>query len=319
MPPIIYLDQNHWITLARARHARHKVQHPDELTAADALWKMAAKQEIRLPLSVAHLVETARAGGGQRRAELADTMLEAYHGWHMSHPVDVRAAEIAAVLSGEAADVEVFSRQPGTPFLSSQFEPFHSADPELTEDAQRLVDALVWRDTWNFALRHETQSSEQNKQADVVIEGWARSHQEFQTYLAEHPAERDPRQVAAAWTLGDLRVEISMIAHDLGLSPEDFAATMSANSVLSVFSVMPFIARVTEITHLRFRDSNDSWKRNDLNDLMYAICAAGYADFVVADNKFAHLANQASKHSPPGATVTSNLRTLWADLQAAVS
>ncbi|MEV6032854.1 hypothetical protein AB0L65_16980 [Nonomuraea sp. NPDC052116] len=63
MPPIVYLDQNHSITLARARHARDKVEHPDELVAADAIWKAATYREIRLPLSMAHLVETARAGG----------------------------------------------------------------------------------------------------------------------------------------------------------------------------------------------------------------------------------------------------------------
>jgi hypothetical protein len=38
MATIVYLDQCHWITMARARVARHKVQVPEELQAADALW-----------------------------------------------------------------------------------------------------------------------------------------------------------------------------------------------------------------------------------------------------------------------------------------
>jgi hypothetical protein len=75
MATIVYLDQCHWITMARARVARHKVQVPEELQAADALWARAERGLIRLTLSSAHLVETVHAGSRERRRHLAEAML----------------------------------------------------------------------------------------------------------------------------------------------------------------------------------------------------------------------------------------------------
>lgn len=65
-PPIVYLDQCHWITLARAQFARHKIQSPEELDAADFILKAAKESLIRLPLSGGHMIETAKAGSGLR-------------------------------------------------------------------------------------------------------------------------------------------------------------------------------------------------------------------------------------------------------------
>lgn len=72
-PPIVYLDQCHWITLARAQFARHKIPSSDELAAADFILKTVRDGRIRLPLSGAHMIETAKAGDGPRRHQLADS------------------------------------------------------------------------------------------------------------------------------------------------------------------------------------------------------------------------------------------------------
>ena len=102
-PPIIYLDQCHWITLAQAQFTRRKILSSNELAAADFILKAASDGRIRLPLSVAHMVETAKAGNGPRRQQLADTMLSAYDGWHMNNPITVRGEEMARALIQQQA------------------------------------------------------------------------------------------------------------------------------------------------------------------------------------------------------------------------
>src|SRR5436309_6667980 len=118
-PPIVYLDQCHWITLAQAQFAKHKIHSADELAAADFILKAARDGRIRLPLSGAHMVETAKAGNGMRRHQLADTMLFAYNGWHMNNPITVRGEEMAQALTQQEASLDrdqVFNQHPGTPF-----------------------------------------------------------------------------------------------------------------------------------------------------------------------------------------------------------
>ena len=98
--PVVYLDQKDWINMARARVSRHKVQSPRELEAADALWEVVAADRVLLPLSCAHLIETARRGVEQDRIDLADAMLAGYGGWHMRHPIEVRGKELGWGLFG---------------------------------------------------------------------------------------------------------------------------------------------------------------------------------------------------------------------------
>src|SRR5690349_17520062 len=92
--PVVYLDQAHWVTMARARVSPDKIPSPAELDAAKWLWQAADSEKVRLPLSMGHLVETTRRQDDVSRVDLADAMLDCYHGWHMSHPQDVRRTEL---------------------------------------------------------------------------------------------------------------------------------------------------------------------------------------------------------------------------------
>jgi hypothetical protein len=55
----------------------------------------------------------------------------------------------------------------------------------------------------------------------------------------------------------------------------------------------------------------DEWVNHDLNDLYFLACAAGYADYVVAEKKTGHLLQNANRALPePRASVHLNLRSL---------
>jgi hypothetical protein len=57
--PVVYLDQNHWIDLARVRVNSPKISGHRKF-ACERLIDLARNREIILPLSGAHMVETAK-------------------------------------------------------------------------------------------------------------------------------------------------------------------------------------------------------------------------------------------------------------------
>lgn len=312
--PVVYLDQNHWITLSRARVARHKVEPPAELAAADHFIGLVESGTIRTPLSTAHLVETARAGDGPRRRDVAATMLSLHGGWFMADPMTVRQAEVAAGLSREVAaptTQQVFSQLPGTPFHG--YEPHECKDSSLPLELQDLVELLAWRESFADVLTGAVDTPDEARAAQAATERWSESHNHLTDFLSQNPANRDIRLVAAARTYGDVGVEIAKVAAALGLGVDDYSAVLNADTVLQFFGRLP-LPRIVAVTEHRIRDPHDRWTEHDLLDLFYLSCASAYADVVVAERKFTHLLRLAERTSPSGATVVPNLRSLTAVL-----
>lgn len=315
-PPIVYLDQNHWITLARARVSPENVKKTSgvrELAAADSIWRSLDAGRIRLPLSMAHMVETARAGTKTNRPALAAAMLDGYDGWHMRHPMDVRRCELWWRLLDRpdlAPTVRhiVFSRSPGTPFHSDDYTPFVSDDPDIPDEGRRWVEQQAWRSSWSTVLRSESLTEEDRRATDAVVATWTTSHVDLAEYMRDKPyGSRDVRLVAAGRTMGDLHLEIAKVALIAGMQPDDLLPILNHDHLIEFFAAMPFIGRVMEVTYQRLRNPAQSWVRNDLNDLMYLTCAAAYSDVVVTEKSMAHHLGQAAPMVTPGAVVLRNL------------
>lgn len=303
MQNIIYLDQNHWITMARARVAREKVQSVAELKAADALWEAATQRRIRLPLSSAHLVETVHGGDRERRHNLALAMLDAYDGWHMASPLSVRRCELVAALGGGRAlqADDVFTRAPGAPFYTY----------DLLGDDPSATPPPLWAAVWRDLLLKETLPEEDFAATDTVIATWAAAHDQLREYLRANPAQRDMRLVAAAVLLRDLRMELSEACVRAGISTSSFTELVRPETAVDFFAGMPFVGRVLEVTRARLSNPQDTWVNHDLNDLLFLACAAGYADHVVAEKKTGHFLDLArTSVTAAGAAVHLNLRSL---------
>jgi hypothetical protein len=48
---------------------------------------------------------------------------------------------------------------------------------------------------------------------------------------------------------------------------------------------MPYGGRLYEVLYHRLRNADDTWERNDLIDMNFLCCAAGYADIVVGEKQ----------------------------------
>jgi len=91
--PVVYLDQNHWIELARTQVGSTRISR-EKAAACRRLIDLADRRKIILPISGAHLVvETAKTDGRQR-ADLARVMLSLSSGWQMRSPLWVRHQEL---------------------------------------------------------------------------------------------------------------------------------------------------------------------------------------------------------------------------------
>jgi hypothetical protein len=324
-PVMVYLDQNHWITMARARVSRHKVKSADELAAADALGQAASAGSVRLPLSTAHLVETGRRGVRQNRVELAETMLAAYSGWHMRSPLDVRFAELLWGLSGQHGAPlnrhDVFGQRPGAPFTAESYTPYVCDDPSLNPDQQRMIEQLAWASTWRELMLSDTPTEQERDSSDAMVSGWLATNRDIAEYMANNPASRDKRLVAAMLMYSDLIKDIARASMLLGMAPSEMSERIGGQHsatpdqldpdiYIAFFTAMPFVGRMMEIIHQRIRNPDEKWVRGDLNDIMYLSCAAGYADIVVAENATVHRLTTGAKNTTPGAAVFNDLHGL---------
>lgn len=66
---------------------------------------------------------------------------------------------------------------------------------------------------------------------------------------------------------------------------------------------MPAIGRIQEITAQRLSNPQYPWRPNDLSDMHFLSCAAGYADFVLAEAATTHDLRRAEPRVPAGARI----------------
>lgn len=70
---------------------------------------------------------------------------------------------------------------------------------------------------------------------------------------------------------------------------------------------MPYVGRLHEVLYHRLRNADDKWERNDLIDMNFLCCAAGYADIVVGEKQTSEYLRRAASISAPGAAVCRTL------------
>lgn len=291
-----------------------KSKNPVELGAADAVIRSSTAGKVLLPLSTAHLVETARTGNPERRTKLAESMLQLYDGWHMRHPLDVRQFELIALLKGEAtpstAELCPFSTEPNSPFQAERWPNTFRTSDEFSGGQQKFIADRAWRDAWSEALRHDADDADERRIADQFIEGWTKGFEELGRYMGENPAPRDVRLAAAGKLMTDLSKEIALASARAGIEPQDLAVHLRPENLVGSFAKLPFVGRLLEVTYQRLRNPQTKWKRNDLIDMTYLCCAAAYADFIVAERATAHFLRLGADNFPSGALVLRDLSEL---------
>lgn len=304
--PVVYLDQGHWINLARSIYSPSKIAPPSELAAATRVRELAASGAVRLVLSGTHVVETSRRAEVTSRRHLADTMISLYDGVFMLNPIAVRGEELRLALRGLDPTVSrdvVFSRDPEAPFTQSVelLYPQRTAE-ELNEE--RVI--------FEHVLRSGVVSSKDAEAATSAAESWARHADSIGKYIAANPATRSLELVAATYVFGDLDGELAQAAHHVGLSMNELSSMVNEETIVAFFTAMPMVGRTMKVALYKISNPEKRWERNDLMDVFGLSCTAGYADFVVAENLMAHQLRNAKRFLASGAQVVAKLADLVA-------
>ena len=317
--PIVYLDQNQWINVARAALTPEQVTPESDCGAAMALVDAAHRCELTLPLAAAHLVELSRAGSVRRRRELGHVMADLCNGWFMRNPLAVRREEVVTALQRCAA--RPTNARPRSPVFTCSPAGFYSfkstvADPEPDVDFGGHPLHGV-----DYAAQMSRLHSLLSLVATVIDErpldpaegrtraaGWASEHDQLSQFLGATPKSRTQRQLAVrAKVLADLGDELAIWALASGMSTAEFGEWFTVTSE-SDLRQMPYMARVHEVVQLRLANRDDRWEGNDLNDLHFLSCAAGYSDIVVAEKKHGNYLRRVAARVTRGAEVVTSLR-----------
>lgn len=300
--PVVYLDQLHWVTLARQLWATHQLT-AEQSAAAQELIELASSGQVVLPLAAGHLTEMGPLDG-RRRRDLALTVLGLTGGWQMRNPVSVRLAElISAALDAEPLAGEVFTLQPGVLF-AERMDPVYppaAAPPELADLFVRIVSASS---VYAAVLDDERLDMQAGHQA---AERWAQSFQGLANWMRQNRTRsEDARINAHARLLGDLGQEIALAGRIAQMSQDAFEAWLSERLPEQI-PHMPYVGRLGEVMYQRLRNADDRWERNDLVDMNFLPCAAGYADVLIGERKTIEYLRRAEKHVPAGAALYRNL------------
>lgn len=295
--PVVYLDQNHWIMLACQQWAPEKVPAPHRDGYA-RLTVLARERAIVLPLSAAHAFETARRDGRQRR-ELATTMLQLSRGWQMRSPLKVRREELACAVVGFRSDSREFQQRPV--FTLDPDALFSSSDYDEKDSAAADLHArLTWAPALAETLIEDEREDDDNARAKA--ERWATLHAEIGVRMAAANASPEEKWGTARMAvLSDLTDELASAAAMAELDSHEWEEWLADSE--SSFDAMPAIGRVQAITHQRLCDSQYPWHRRDLSDMHFLSCAAGYADFLLAEKATTHDLRCAERRVTSGARI----------------
>ncbi len=315
--PVIYLDQNKWVQVALAVHRPDRV-HPPELSPTLRLIDLARARQVILPVSSGHWIETGPIYG-PRRSHLAALMVGLSRGWIMRDPIRVASSEIEAMLArgvnegilpAPAAVFTVDSRQ-----LYAESTPgYVSNDANLPPQIVSLINALSGVQAVLAVLLENERT--QDPDGVEAARKWAAVHQDLANRIASQPRVGPAalRRLTLVAFVMDLGHGLEDAVRASGLGSADFQTWLDLHADSDI-GRLPYIGRRREVTHLRLGNADDSWEPNDLIDMLFLPCAAGYADFVICENHTGAYLRRVARDLPEGATVCTSIRELLAALE----
>ncbi|WP_211355176.1 hypothetical protein [Blastococcus colisei] len=303
---VVYLDQNQWSAVASARHDPAKVAD-EERDAARQLAEWVQQRKIVLPASSGHYYETTKRFDEKKRYALGLTVLQLSRGWQMRDPVQVRRDELHDAFCSFAGtagsrNAAVFTLMPdvlhghwrgGTPYV-----PPADLPPDAAFQHQALTSATALIDVMLDAERIEPGPDT----------GWAMANQQFSDWLdGVDRTSQQKRKSIDALLLSDLRTELAEEAHAAGGTLRQFQDWLP-DQLFEDIPKLPTTGVFREMLHERHLNKGTVWRHNDLTDMVYLSCAAGYADFVVCERHMGNVLTQGLKRLRRPALVFRRLR-----------
>ena len=271
----VYLDQNHWSSLAAAKSGSRRIRSEKERAAAIRVADLASDAGIVLPVSSATLRETG-ALYGDRRYQLGIAIAQLAGGWQLRHPLAVARSETLTAVSLGLQEVQILSPPSGV-----TLEPYACMDDP--RDIAAMDPASV--DLFLAAMSCPTvileMLTDPNPTPEPRPTEWVPKHTALQRELGTIADKAARRRAAYSAAFRDHAEPISMALATLGRTPKDLE--VSEAEIPSFFAQMPMLGIFVELFVRRLIDATWTWRENDLTDMFFLSCGAAYADYVVAE------------------------------------
>ncbi|MFJ7272308.1 hypothetical protein ACIQV3_37720 [Streptomyces sp. NPDC099050] len=278
---VVYLDQNQWSLLSNADRGSEKSSEADR-AAARKLRGWVDQRRIVLPASAGHYYETSKRFSTEKRYALGLTILQYSRGWQMRDPLQVRRNELHDAFchrmnrSDSLRSAPVITLDP-----DALFSPTRRAAPDgpprfqrgFTFQYEALLAAAVSIDSML-----DTQQVEPGPDT-----GWTALSQRFSDWLdgLEQDAQQKRRAIDVH-LLKDLQGELVEEAAAADV-PKELFREWGFKGLVRAIGGSPALGLFREMLHSRHLNKGTTWRPNDLTDMVYLSCAAGYADFVVCE------------------------------------
>lgn len=279
----IYLDQNHWIELAKARLGQRSEVSKD---LADLAFDAVAQAEVRFPISAVHLIEYMKIKSPQRRSDLARLFIAYSQGWVLPPWEDILSRELESFLEGRSDPLSLSLRRgPYSAFATPEvFAGFMGVSPEefaeLNEDSPKA---------WGLFLNphFEIGRDSARMQLQAISKAYASRVEEVRgVWRAASPTQR--YLYFAEGVLEDVAGARSLSLR--GRHAIDVIASMEPSAKLSALGKIPSLDVLIRLGAEKTKQWDQVTNKNDLFDIGFLAVSIPYCDIVVTERHWAQLA-----------------------------
>lgn len=311
----VFLDQNHWIYLARDYWG--KPDQPRHAGVGKRLLSAVESDHVRLPLNTIHLIECLRRSDEDARKRLAEVFEVYSRGWFCAAPSDVLPLElrraIARIYGQEDGDlVPAFGRGflfgigvGGRAMLRQSVSDFN-AIAELSAVPGMLFDLLTSENEGN--RRH------QNKEIARIGERDASAAETLRAVRKPSPKATHRLAQYANYTY-ELQRELALTLASFGKSLEEFLA-LGHERLVAFWATVPSLDVDCELSLYRDRQWSRQVSANDTADLGHLTVAVPYCDAVVVERFWKRALTETRLGQKYRTTVFSDVTELVATLES---
>jgi hypothetical protein len=319
-PKTIFLDQNHWIYLARAVNG--DPHRPEHVATAERLLRLVDRAQVRLPLSTMHLIEHLRSADVGRRQRLAEVFENFSRGWFFAAWGSIISAEISRAVAktfrcGPVPAPIVVGR--GFMFgLSSRMRALVESQLRILPLEQvSAVAALPGALLHLLTFPNEAGRTRQNTAIGQSGRKYAADTEQLRNL--RKPASRTlvKRAQYARYTY-DFQEEIGTALAVIGRRWDDWIA-LGPVGLTEFWDSVPSFRVDADLTLYRDRQWPRPVDPNDLGDISHLVLAVPYCDIVVVEHFWARAVAEtqlATEYSTDVCTDLSQLNPLLDRLAA---
>jgi hypothetical protein len=320
-PKALLLDSNKWIELSRAHHQRPN--SAQFLPALRAIRTSAAAGRLVVPMTSVNIEEAAKGRDEQRRRRLAEFMVDLSRNFSTRAISELEEAEI-----DRAIRVLIFERPPRLPLRSTllrygartiyttDITPIETPDPRIARACAEV--ALEPEMTIMSIVGHnhgERFQAALQRDGELGRDRLAAIREIDKNLQPDEKLRRERRSSLRAPQFVEL-LHRRLLANSVPLA--GFYRWVDADENLAAFfDELPSFVVPSVLMFGRDRNTNDPNKVNDAEDYYFLRAAIPYSNFVVTENRWAHIAKAGGLDTRYDTTIVASLEDLPEVLQRA--